>query len=94
MYTVQSTCLFPNYIGISCYLLHLNEKCHVKSELLPMLQGHVAERVVLASPAKQVSLGILVPRVSLDPKVSQEFRDLKDRLGKLETKAHGDQLDR
>jgi len=54
----------------------------------------VAERVLLASPGKRAFLGILVPRVSLDPKVSPDLRDPKDRLGKVETKVHKVQLDK
>jgi len=59
-----------------------------------LLQDKVAVRVLLASPGKRAFLGILVPRVSLDPKVSPDLGDPKDRLGKVETEVHEVQLDK
>jgi len=75
-------------------LLYLHENYHILSEVVHLLQDHVAERVLLVSPEKLDFLGTLVPRVSLGPKALRELRDLKDRLGRLETREHKVNLDK
>jgi len=66
------------------------EYCH--SEVPSLLQDDAVRQVQQASLDKLVLLGTLVIRASLDLKVLLELQDLKDRLGKLETKVCKDQL--